>query len=91
MDSKKLANLIIEKLIQDGIHNNPNEVITNLTDNILSHYEIEILKYGLKHAVAIIPKGSEMIVIMEDIYDQIMRHNVVKDNYISTKQLKTTL
>ena len=69
MDNKKLANLIIEKLIQDGIHNNPNKVITNLTDNILSHYEIEILKYSLKHDAAIRPKGSEMIVIMEDIYD----------------------
>ena len=32
-----------------------------------------------------------MIVIMEDICDQIMRHNVVKDSYISTERLKTTL
>ena len=29
--------------------------------------------------------------IMEDIYDQIMRHNVVKNSYISTERLKTTL
>ena len=88
---KKLANLIIGKRIQDGVHNNPNGVITNLTDTILSNYVIEILKYGLKHGVLIRPKESEMIVIMEDIYDQIMEHNVVKDNYISTEQLKTTL
>ena len=53
--------------------------------------EIQILKYGLKHGVAIRPKESEMIVIMEDIYDQIMRHNVVRDSYISTDRLKTTL
>ena len=88
---KKLANLITEKRIQDGIHNNPNEVVTNLTDTTLSNYEIEILKYGLKHGVAIRPRDSEMIVIMEDICDQIMRHNVVKDSYISTERLKTTL
>ena len=50
---KKLANLIIEKRIQDSVHNNPNEVITNLTYITLSNYEIEILKYGLKHGVAI--------------------------------------
>ena len=31
---------------------------------------------GLKHCVAIRPKESEMILIMEDIYYQIMRHNV---------------
>ena len=53
---KKLANLIIEKRIQDGVHNNPNKVIANLTDITLSNYEIEILKYGLKHGVAIRPK-----------------------------------
>ena len=43
---EKLENLIIEKRIQDGIHNNPNEVITNLTDTNLYNYEIEILNYG---------------------------------------------
>ena len=86
-----LQTLIIEKRIQDGIHNNPNEIITNLTDTTLSYYETEILKYGLTHGIAIRPKKSEMIMIMEDIYDQIMRHNVVKDSYISTECLKTTL
>lgn len=44
-------------------------------------------KYGWKHGVAIIPKESEMIVIIEDIYDQIIRHNVVKDNSISVEWL----
>ena len=33
---------------------------------------------SLKHGVAIRPKESEMIVIMEDIHDQIMRQNVVR-------------
>ena len=36
-----------------------------------------------KHSLAIRPKESEMIVIMEDIYEQILRHNVIKDSYIS--------
>ena len=89
-DSKP-ANLIIEKRIQDGIHNNPNEIIVNLTDTTLSNCEIEILKYGLTHGIAIRPKKSEMIMIMEDIYDQIMRHNVVYNSYISTECLKTSL
>ena len=40
--------------------------------------------------IAIRPKESKMIVIMEDIYDQIMRHNVVKELY-SIERLKTTL
>lgn len=44
-------------------------------------------KYGWKHGIAIIPKESEMIVIIEDIYDQSMRHNVDKDNSISVEWL----
>ena len=65
---KKLANLIIENTIPDGIHINPNEVITSLTDTTISDYESKIFKYDLKHDVLIRPKESEMKVIMEDIY-----------------------
>ena len=36
-----------------------------------------------KHSLAMRPKESEMIVIMEDIYEQILRHNAIKDSYIS--------
>lgn len=64
---KKLAKWIIEKRIQDGMLNDPNAVITNHTDTTLSNYDLEILKYGLKHGAAIRPKKSEIIVIMEDI------------------------
>ena len=88
---RKLNNLIMEKRIQEGIHNNPNNLITNLTNVTLSNNKIEILKYGLKDSLAIRPKESEMIVIMEDIYEQILRHNVIKDSYISQERLKTAL
>ena len=81
----------MEKRIQEGVHNNPNDLITNLTNVILSNNKIEILKYGLKHDLAIRPKESEMIVIMEDIYEQIQQHNAITDSYISQERLKTTL
>ena len=57
----------MEKRIQEGIHNNPNNLIANLTNITLSNNEIKILKYGLKHCLAIRPKESEVIVIMEDM------------------------
>ena len=81
----------MEKRIQAGIHNNPNDLITNLTNVTLLNSKIEIFKYGLKHGLATRPKESEMIVIMEDIYEQILQHNAIKDNYISKETLKTTL
>ena len=89
--TRKFNNLIMEKRIQEGIHNNPNNLITNLTNVTLSNNEVKILKYGLKHGLAIRPKESEMIVIMEDIYEQILRHNAIKDSYISQERLKTAL
>ena len=61
---RKFNNFIMEKRIQEGVHNNPND-LTNLTNVILSNNKIEILKYGLKHDLAIRPKESEMIVIMD--------------------------
>ena len=32
-----------------------------------------------------------MIVIMEDIYEQILRHNAIIDSYISQERFKTTV
>ena len=88
---RKLNNLIMEKRIQEGIHNNANNLITNLTNVTLSDNKIEILKYELKHGLAIRPKESEMIVMMEDIYEQILPHNAIKGSYISQERLKTAL
>lgn len=57
---KKLANLMIEKRIQDGIHNNPNKITTNSTDTTLSNNDIKVFKYGLKYGAVIRPKESGM-------------------------------
>ena len=64
---RKFNNLIMEKRVQEGISNNPNNLITNLTNITLSNNEIEILKYGLKHGVATHSRELEMIVIMDDM------------------------
>ena len=56
-----------------------------LHTSLISSYPTINLKYMDKK-----PKELEMIVIMEDIYDQIMRHNVVEFSFMSNKRLKTT-
>ena len=81
-NERKFNNLIMEKRIQEGISHNLNDRITNLTNVSLSNNEIKLLKYGLKHGVATRPRESEMIVIMEDIYEQILRHSAIKDDHI---------
>ena len=49
----------------------------------LTESEVSILKYGLKHELLTQPKESEMVVIVEDIWDQILRNNVLKEDHIS--------
>lgn len=46
-----------------------------------------IVKYGSKHCANILPKELEMIVIMEDINDQIIKQNGVEFGYICNKRL----
>ena len=51
---------MVEKRIQDGIHNNPNKITTNSTDTTLSNNDIKVFKYGLKYGAVIRPKESGM-------------------------------
>ena len=46
-----------------------------------------IVKYGSKHCANILRKELEMIVIMEDINDQIIKQNGVEFGYICNKRL----
>ena len=38
--NKKFDKLLVEKRLKDGIHENPNEVITNLSGRALTEVEI---------------------------------------------------
>ena len=88
--SKKLDALIFEKKMKDGLHNNPNDLITNLTKRIRSDVAVEILKCGLKHGMATRPSETEIIVIVENIWDQI-EHNGLCENLKKKERVKTAL
>ena len=88
---KKLYNLVINKRINDGIRKNPNQTITNLSDIELNDDEIAVLKFGLKHGLLIRPKENEMIAVMEDIYDQTVRQDLLKKGSVSKHCVQTAL
>ena len=87
----KLANLIVEKKNSKQHTQNPNEDITNFTGATSSSYETEILKYDLKHGVAIRPRESEMIVILKDFMIKLWDIMLFKDSYTSKERLTTSL
>ena len=90
---KKHDNLIIEKRLCDCTQRNPNpnKTITNLTNITLTQDEISVLKLGLKHGVLLRPKEPEMIAIAENVWKQIEKHNILKDNHISKVRAQTAL
>ena len=88
--SKKLDALIFEKKMKDGLHNNSNDLITNLSGRILSDIEVEILKCGLIHGIATRPSEPEMMVIAENIWDQI-ENNGLCENLMKKERGKTAL
>ena len=69
---RKLDAIIVNKTICVGIKKNPNCIITDLTDMELTENEVSVLKYGLKHGLLTWPKKSEIVVIVKDIWDQIL-------------------
>ena len=57
----------------------------------LNEDEICVLKAGLKHDLLMKPCESEMIVIMEDVYDQILKQNILKGDHIYRHRAETAL
>ena len=89
--SKKFDALLVNKCIQDGIHNNPNKLITNLTNTDLTDEEVSILNFGLKHGLLLRPKENEMIAVIEGVWNHISRQDILKDNHISKSRVQTAL
>ena len=45
----------------------------------------------LKHGLLLRPKKPEMIGVMEDVWNQISRQEILKDNHISQSRVQTAL
>ena len=77
--------------IHDGVNNNPNSIITNLSNVELNEDEIRVLKVGLKHDLLIRPRENEMVVRNKNFYDQISKQNILKDDHICRHRAQTAL
>ena len=88
---KKRDNLNIEKRLCHCTQRNPNKIITNLPNNNLKPDEISVLELVLKHGVLLRPKEPEMIAIVENLWEQIEKHNISKDDHITKVRAQTAL
>ena len=88
---KKLDNLFEKKQQEDGLENNPNNIIWNLTSRALSNEEYEVLRYGLNHGLATHQNTSDIIATAESVWDQISRQNLCKETHSHIKRAKNSL
>ena len=74
--AKKFANLLAEKRRRDGITENPNQCIINLSGMTLSEDQYGALQYGLKYGIATNPKESDLIASAESFWEQLERNKL---------------
>ena len=77
---KKFSKVLKDAKVYDGIYPNSNVTITSLSSRVLTNDEYETLQYGLKYGIAIKPKDNEIFAITEDIYHQINKKDLCKEN-----------
>ena len=89
---KKLISVLIElKRTSDGITDNPNETIVNLTNHSLSSDELEVLKLGLRYGLATRPNQLEIMAVAEDVWRQISRLDIFKQGRYVQDKIKNSL
>ena len=88
---KKLDKLIVEKALLDGTTRNPNKLITNLTEEILTKEEIEVLTFGMNHGIALRPREEDILPVMEGFYERIKQMDVIKKTHMATERIKYAL
>ena len=76
---------------QDGLKENPNNVIWNLTSRILSNEECQILRCGLNHRIATNLKESDTLASAESVWDKISRNNICKESHYHIERAKNSL
>ena len=65
--------------------------VTNLANFELSADELSVLRLGLMHGLLVRPKESEMIAVVEDVLNQIIQRNALKDKHFAKHRVQTAL
>ena len=89
--NKKLDSLCKKKQKEDGIKENLNNTIWDLTSRTLSNDEYQVLRYGLNHGLATHQKETDILANAESIWDQINRNNVCKESNNHVERAKNSL
>ena len=87
----KLTRLVLDKRNEEGIEDNPNLTITNLTNEPLNEEDLNVLKLGLKYGIALRPRESDLVVKGETLWDQIVNKQLLKPGLSNEIRAKTAI
>ena len=76
---KKFNKLYMNKLKEEGVNENSNNTIQNLTTRVLSNEEYQLLRYDLNHGLATYQKANNIFVFVESAWDQINKKSICKE------------
>ena len=85
----KLPVLTALKRTSDGITENPNEIIVNLTNHSLSSDELNVLKLGLRYGLATRSNQLEIKAVDENVWRQVSRLDIFKEGRYVQDKIKT--
>ena len=75
----------------NGINENPNSVITNLSSKAINNEEYKILTYELNHGIAVSAKKNDILASSETLWDQLERSKCLKENITSINSINKKL
>ncbi|XP_066910788.1 uncharacterized protein [Clytia hemisphaerica] len=89
--NNKLDLLIKARDKINGITKNPNAIVTNLSSIILTNDEYDVLRFGLNQGLAMKPDEVETLAIAEDIWSQLYKSKLLKNDIRSIQRAKNSI
>ena len=83
--------MLQEKNSEDGLTENPNNIITNLSSHTLTEEEFEALRYDLKFGLTARPCESNILAYTEDIWEQISKSKICIVGRYNEARIKNSL
>ena len=74
-----------------GGKENPNDTIVNLTGQLLSDEQMEVLKLGLRYGLVTRPNHFEIMSVAEDVWDQVSKLDNFKEGHYVQDKVKNSL
>ena len=72
----------------NGINENSNSILINLSSRTINNEEYEILTYGLNHGITVSAKQNYILASSEALWDQSERNKSLKENFTSIQKAK---